>query len=845
MPTKIEVRGTRFYSQLKNGEDFSTGVAETALKANSGGKYKAEIDVILTSYHMANLADAYQLHYDSNYEYITKNAGDSFKDIFSVGDAILLKYDHTTVDNESYTADVIGVTDNMLTLEALNGTTSTGERGSFRTTVNASKDQPSGLLINTTTVSDLEFYYNLLPDSDAIGYNSIINGSEQGYRGINIGTNTELDRIGNSQAWVTGEVKASTNSTMTTEPIVNKQFAGTDTYKNSVALGELASNGFTISHEFIVAPLYLDGELDNIENSNPPERLQEGNTLNYIFKVKASDDISDPNKGIEDEVTDIIANVGYVDENYNGGTSNYRGSVSSYTDADGNDLEGIALTGTTTVTGLVLNIQEDAITTGSNVSVIMQSLLTEDKYSGSSVTQEYVKNVNYDDAFTTVDAGSTVNGGRSKIQNFSVSKHSLLPFAFEYSFDVTNLQSETVDDSFFLGILYGDNNNANSDEVMINLDVRNYIKGFYGDDVLGLMTDNYKGVMFWEHDDDTSVVGDGNASPTMWVEDKVVAKLSVDLTVRAKIERFATKLIAYNSSNNDEFTIDSESFNLSEFPMVNDRQVINLEDTRNYLLKEGSPFNNVSLVNGSGSDQLDLETAFTLTYQDYRRLQDADASFYDSSEPNNGLNYDSSNYADTTNTSNWGVYLAIDFDVKESESDTALTTYRFLSQEIEVRDYEESFKPNPDDLTASGTLLTTSDVSTAGSILDSEDTKVRFDFVSSTGFIRQPYTLVVRLEEYQNGGLENIYEISSLRDRLVEGNPLKPITGDYATVTQPSNDTVRVECLIDKDLVDEGKQYELKSRIYLGDDGLIPLVFYEFEDSVGFEFEDSVKYEFE
>lgn len=844
MPTKIEVRGTRFYSQLKNGEDFSLGSPDTALKANTGGKYKAEIDVLLTAYHMASLADAYQLHKDTNYEYITKNSGESFKDVFSIGDTILFKYDHTTVDNESYTADVIDVTDNMLTLDALDS----GEQTSFHTTVTANKEQPSGLIINTTTPTDLEFYYNLLPDSDSINYNSLIDGSEQGYRGVNITTNTALSTIGNSNAWVTGDVTASTNATITTEPIINRQFAGTDTYKNFVGLGELASNGFTISHEFIVAPLFLEGEIDNITYSNPPERLRQGNTLNYIFRVKASNDIADPNKGLEDEVTDIVANVGYVDENYNGGTSNYRGVVTSYEDADGNALDGIALTGTTTVTGTIQTLDGSSFTTGSRLSVIHQALLEESEYAGVTITGEHVSNVIYDDAFTTVDAVSTVNGTRSKIQVLDVNISSVNTQLLEFTFNVLNLEGNiSEDDSYFLGMLYGDNNNANSDEVMINLAVSNYSKGFYGDDVSDLLHDGGKGIQFYEHDSDLTVGAESNPITNLWVEDKVLAEFKIDLAISAKIERFTPKLIVTNGL--EEFVLNSTSYSLANYPVMSGgNQVIDFEDTRNFLLKDGSGFDKVTIENtvyttSPYENKFKFRVPFGISYEEYRALNEADTDFFNTLEPNNGLNYDASNYSDIDNSSSWGVYFAVDFEVKESDQASQLTTYRFRSQELYIRDYNEA-KDAVDPFTVDASLLTTSDVSTNLNILDTEDTKVRFDFTSDTGAINLPVTAVVRLEEYNNGGLESIYELSSLRDRLVQGNPLKPLTGDYASVTQPSVDKIRVECLIDKDLIEEGKQYEVKCRIFLEDDGLVSYS-YDFEDDINFEFEDGINYEFE
>jgi len=190
------------------------------------------------------------------------------------------------------------------------------------------------------------------------------------------------------------------------------------------------------------------------------------------------------------------------------------------------------------------------------------------------------------------------------------------------------------------------------------------------------------------------------------------------------------------------------------------------------------------------------------------------------------------------NVANWGVYLFFDFDMNSNGN---ITTYRQISPELDVSNYNEYIGTNI--WSVSKQLTNQAGTSTNNNILDTENTKISFAFTSSLGDVGTDYQAVIRLEEYQNGGLKNIWEISSYKDRLVRGNPLIPLSGEtYAKVTKSPVDTLTVEAEIDKDLINLGRQYQVSSRIWTAS-ALAET--YIFEDGVNYEFEDSTDYDFE
>ena len=373
---------------------------------------------------------------------------------------------------------------------------------------------------------------------------------------------------------------------------------------------------------------------------------------------------------------------------------------------------------------------------------------------------------------------------------------------------------------------------------MLKLGVDEMVASAIGDDESGLIS--FADFNLYQHPEDDGVVTDGSTSVQGYVEDKLLSSFSFELeNGEAVVDKVTARLVAYNSNTGDFFDIQKEEYDFTIYPAVGGIQQINLDTTRAFKLASGSDFNKVDCSitsTGAKDTTYQFNWAFSFDWADYKALASANTAFYDSSLLNNGLNQNSSHYS--MNVANWGVYLFFDFDMN---SNSNITTYRQISPELDVSNYNEYIGTNIWSVTKQ--LTNQAGTSTNNNILDTENTKISFAFTSSLGDVGTDYQAVIRLEEYQNGGLKNIWEISSYKDRLVRGNPLIPLSGEtYAKVTKSPVDTLTVEAEIDKDLINLGRQYQVSSRIWTAS-ALAET--YIFEDGVNYEFEDSTDYDFE
>lgn len=142
-------------------------------------------------------------------------------------------------------------------------------------------------IYDDTPITALDFYYNLLENSQAANYQSLIDKSAvQRYTAsgldASVTTPVNMQVSSYSRAWVpnaiTNEATGETNQV----------------FVKGVSIAN-HKQSFTIEHKFRVAPFWLADQLNNFENGVPPEYLSEGKALRYLCKMDAKFDAIDPN----------------------------------------------------------------------------------------------------------------------------------------------------------------------------------------------------------------------------------------------------------------------------------------------------------------------------------------------------------------------------------------------------------------------------------------------------------------------------------------------------------------------------------------------------------------------
>ena len=806
----IKVISRKFYNQLDNGEDFTlnTSTFTNFLKGNSGGKYKAIHDIGVEWFSTATQVGTTIINgftFTATADTIARDQGSWIDDGFKLGDTIKTV---TTSGTNDGTYTISNITDTVLTCSG----------AGFSNQVDG-----DAIVVGFTTLNDVEFQYGLIENGEQINFNSKIDGNVQKYRleGVSA-TPTAMNPVGIQKTWQNGSVEVSTG-------------AGNPINITNGALNYSATHtSFLIEHEFILFPTYLDGEIDNVVDGNPPELWATDKCLKYVFSIYMANTLSDPNSFHYGQDELLLGNTGWIDETYNGNAANFSINSISYADSSGNPANGILRSGATDVTVVVDT--DLTINTSTKFALTHFLLPDEDQYKGASVQSSTLEENFLFENFVTQFGATDPDGDILKNVVGTVVSASQGSITFTVQYDsVDELDKIRAGNHCFLGLLIQDASTANT-QMMLKLGADEMVASAFGDDETGLIS--FADFNLYQHPEDDGDPADGSTSVQAYVEDKLLSSFTFEIDNDGPVvDKVTARLVAYNSTTGDFFDIQKEEYDFTIYPQVGGIQQINLDTTRAFKLASGSDFNKVDCsITSSGAKDTTytFNWAFAFDWADYKALASANSAFYDSAELNNGLNQNSSHYS--MNVANWGVYLFFDFDMN---NDGNITTYRQISPELDVVNYDDYIGTNIWSVTKQ--LTNQAGTSTNNNILDTENTKISFAFTSSLGDVGTDYQAVIRLEEYQNGGLKNIWEISSYKDRLVAGNPLKPLTGEtFAKITKSPVDTLTVEAEIDKDLINLGRQYQVSSRIWVGLGQT-----YVFEDGVNYEFEDSVDYDFE
>ena len=178
----------------------------------------------------------------------------------------------------------------------------------------------------------------------------------------------------------------------------------------------------------------------------------------------------------------------------------------------------------------------------------------------------------------------------------------------------------------------------------------------------------------------------------------------------------------------------------------------------------------------------------------------ANGDFYDSTEPNNNLNYKASNYS---NLEGYEIRLAVLTNLYRVDDlgRSGNTDYLFLSPSINVNEYE-----TPADITGTIEVL---DVATGTNLGTSptvdRDSKLRLTWSKSGGITSAPTNWFI------NRIFDGLTAFESSNQVTTTGGILKDLT-----VTYSGGDAI-AECIIDYTKLEAGNTYSLSGRCKIGE----------------------------
>lgn len=254
-----------------------------------------------------------------------------------------------------------------------------------------------------------------------------------------------------------------------------------------------------------------------------------------------------------------------------------------------------------------------------------------------------------------------------------------------------------------------------------------------------------------------------------WNEDGILADFtfSLDNTKNVSLLDLAVALVASDGTN----TFELDRLNVNLVPNVSTTPIINVNDTRGYILPANDDFNKVEITTGATAGSKTFYNgviAQKITWQEWLANANVPAAFIDLAQENDGLNQKADNYS---GVNGYDVYIKLIATVSGTDSVAGTITQEVsrLSDVIEVYDYGES----DDGVIISGTIETFDSTGTynlGGSYFPDQDTLFKVTWVGSSPLLLADIGYVIhRIEQEEAPGNLEIEEISSFRGAVAGG----------------------------------------------------------------------------
>lgn len=797
MPVELLVTSQKFYNEFKNEIGFSSNLLD--FTNNFTGaimekvKFVQQVDVGWYSY-TKDTSSTWVI--SSINGTLFSNAGDFFADGFAVGDFFIYE-ELSAMAGANMTAQITAMSSTSIIFTVI-----TGSRNNLGET--------DAMIRGYTPLTASEYRFGLIGNTETFSISSKVSGNDQGYYGSNIGFDTgggvrdtnfvTMTRLGIYKDWQTGSCKI--------------RFVS-DNY--NFATARTGSQRFEVEHEFMIVPYYLDGQLPNLQNFIQPAFFSGQNTMKYVYDSSFRTVITNPNTEKSVRFENSLGDVAWFNENFSGLQNDYTITSITYEDAATlGSTTGILIGGETRIK-VTVDRNSGPFVGAERFGAYISYLPDQNEYQNTTISN-LTQNFIYDRALNYAGLSGVTGDDFIKDLTATVVAGSLeIEIITEYLPLQQSFLAQKFSNSptyFMIGIEVGDNTlpSGNSDRVMLLADVELYSQSA---DIFDLM--HVTKFDIFPHEKQIGV-DTGNTDVTVWNEDGLVVdfEFDINLNLSAYMNSLDFMIVAYNTVTGQYWEIDKYSFSPATSVVSGGVQQVIEANTRNYILRAGDQFNDVTINVGSqaaGLQKYSGRYAQKTSWQDWLLNLDVDTIFFDANEPNNNFNDKSSNYSALNN---YEIRLAVFSNLGGTSplGVSGLTNYLFLSPNIRVYDYEEDGNPIPVWSCVIETFDVNGTVSLGGSILTGQNTLFRATWTNSGGPVTSLANIygINRLEETGQAGYD-ITEMSSINLPLPAGQQiLEASVGSLLDLTLVGGNVV-MECLIDGALVISGFNYNLSSTI--------------------------------
>jgi len=527
----------------------------------------------------------------------------------------------------------------------------------------------------STKMESVEIHHGVIENNEPINYISKTDGNTR---------RAQIDGVSN---------------TVVSDSAMEQLGAKSNQYGTLSVRGNLTGNGltppevsqaFTISQKLLIEPLSLADQIDNDRVGIPPDYLKDANSLKYVFKIFLSEDLSNPNKKKVVVDGEILGNVGYENELFNGGDTKYSVSNVAYERADLTTIDGLELTTDEITVSFDLDNTGDAPFSDGNTKLVFEhrylptpeDLYREPEFPDPNNPNEarsrvLKENFFFDRIECTLGSTATMsdnNGGVDQIIKDCTFTHissSKARGVATIKMSSTAVSRITPNDEYKLLVSTKNHalERAKSDKSKIRVDFNSYFSETTDPDMIQI-TNSFLDLT--NEDVDT-----GAESLVVRTEDAVLGVASFTLD-RNDIPNFnrsdaeisflsATAQMVAKKNTGEEFVLDSYSTDFFELEIIDDPTYgtvpfVDITEDRGFTTPADDLRKYVRIkrrgdLDSSGVFAYEFRYPFIARWEPWEPLNAANNEFLDSTQQNNGKNHDWMHYFIGTD---WNLYMRIE-----------------------------------------------------------------------------------------------------------------------------------------------------------------------------------------
>ena len=770
-------------NQLKNGEDFTANPSEHSnfLLGIVGERIQAIHDVAVYWSAISTQFDSWTLTNNGAVDTLTRSSPDWIDDEFAIGDLVeFLDYGNNVPFGQATILSLTGTTMQLTTIGF----------GVYPQTLAGTS------LHGLTPLTGIEYFYGFIENQEAINFNSKIDTEEQYLYAFGVGFDTG------------GGVRSTAPVQATFSGNINSWKMGSLTCAYLSTSADGYTQSFRFIHETIILPYYLDGQDINLLNPLvQPPLFHLNESLKYSFKAIFHDITTNPNNAHPALVDDLQGDVGYYQERFSGFQPVY--SITSFTfSSGGNPVGGIQL-GAPTDVEIVVASDDSTFSVDDRFSVFFSYLPDQASYQGT--TTNFEANFLYTNVVNTVGSAPLTT---SMLQNVEATLNSAAQITINLTVDLTLAQQLLIDPArnVVLWIMVHNESYPTgiSDRMALLVSVG---PAEFDADVPDLLsTDDKFG--FREHD---QLAGTLTNDYKGWVQDGIIfeGRLFVNIALNARILNYTWRLVAYNAATGDTFDLETIDVNLTDQTLINaspnpDYQEFTVAYVRSLQLLPNDAFGAIVLrtININPTTMTAIaRVGFKMRWEEWIALPNANTVFFNNSQPNQGLNHNTSRYS---LQNGYAIHVFTDFIMSNGVS---LTNYRIRTPELQVLDFDDDGSGGAD-WSATITTFDQNGFDLQGNLHGSQNTVLKALFTHSAppiAAVVDPWS-IIRLDVDQ-GGMFTINELSDFQANL-SPQPLVPLPleSTLKVTTDLVLGTILLECEVDYNQLQLGVSYTISAR---------------------------------